>query len=56
MVTLGQTLSNVAMTVTSIKGLFDTWNNEDMSFGEKLISTFTTLGMVIPMVTMAFNK
>jgi hypothetical protein len=27
-----------------------------MSFGEKLISTFTTLGMVIPMVTTAFNK
>ena len=55
-VALGQTLSNVAMLVTSVKGLFDTWNNEDMTFGEKLISTFTTLGMVIPMVTTMFAK
>lgn len=52
---LGQTLSSTAMMISSIKGLFDTWNNQDMSFGEKLISTFTTLGMVIPMVTTAFN-
>ena len=50
-VAVGNLLSNVAMSVSSIKGLFDTWNNEDMSFGDKLISTFTTLGMVIPMVT-----
>lgn len=55
-VALGQTLSNVAMLITSVKGLFDIWNNEDMSFGEKLISTFTTLGMVMPMVTTSFNK
>lgn len=54
-VALGQTLSTVSMTITSIKGLFDTWNNEDMSFGDKLISTFTTLGMIIPMVTTSFR-
>jgi hypothetical protein len=50
-VAVGNLLSNVAMMASSIKGLFDTWNNEDMSFGDKLISTFTTLGTVIPMVT-----
>ena len=55
-VAVGNMLSNVAMSVSAVKGLFDTWNNEDMSFGDKLISTFTTLGMVIPMVTSAFNK
>lgn len=54
-VAVGNLLSNVAMSVSAVKGLFDTWNNEDMSFGDKLISTFTTLGMVIPMVTSAFN-
>ena len=53
---LAQGISNVAMVASSVYGLFQTWNNEDMSFGEKLISTFTTLGMVIPMVTTAFNK
>ena len=51
LVTFAQKASAVAMAVSSLKGLFDTWNNEDMSFGEKLIATFTTLGMVIPMVT-----
>jgi hypothetical protein len=50
-VAVGNLLSNVAMSISSIKGLFDTWNNEDMSFGDKLISTFSTLAMVIPMVT-----
>ena len=55
-VAVGNLLSNVAMSVSAIKGLFDTWNNEDMSFGDKLISTFTTLGMVIPMVASAFSK
>ena len=48
-------ISNVAMSINAIKGLIDTWNNDDMSFGEKLISTFTTLGMVIPMVASAFS-
>lgn len=55
-ITLGQTLSSVAAGISSIKGLFDTWNNEDISFGEKLIATFTTLGTIIPIVTTAFNK
>lgn len=55
-VAVGNLLSNVAMSVSAVKGLFDTWNNEDMSFGDKLISTFTTLGMVIPMVASAFSK
>lgn len=55
-VAVGNLLSNVAMSVSAVKGLFDTWNNEDMSFGDKLISTFTTLGMVIPMVAFAFSK
>lgn len=60
--TLGQkfmavanTISNIAMSINVVKGLIDTWNNEDMSFGEKLLSTFTSLGMVIPMVTTAFT-
>lgn len=56
LVAVGNTLSNIAMSINMIKGLFDTWNNEDLSFGEKLISTFTSLGMVIPIVIDAFSK
>lgn len=55
-VALGQTLSSFAAGISSIKGLFDTWNNEDISFGEKLIATFTTLGTIIPIVTTAFSQ
>lgn len=51
---VANTISNIAMSINVVKGLIDTWNNEDMSFGEKLLSTFTSLGMVIPMVRTAF--
>lgn len=54
-VALGNTLSSVAMTLTTIKGLFDTWSDENMSFGDKLLATFTSLGMIIPMLTNALN-
>lgn len=55
-VALSNILSSVAMSITTIKGMFETWSDEDMSFGDKLLSTFTSLGMVIPMVTNAFGK
>lgn len=55
-VAFGQTLSSVAMLITTIKGLFNTWNNEDLSIGDKLLSTLTSLGIIIPMLTMALNK
>lgn len=55
-VSFGEALSSTAMTITTLKGLFDTWNNEDLSIGDKLISTFTSLSIIIPMVTNAFNQ
>lgn len=54
-IAVANTISNIAMSINVVKGLIDTWNNEDMSFGEKLLSTFTSLGMVIPMVTIALT-
>lgn len=55
-VAMAGTLSTLAMGLQSIKGLIDVWNNDDMSFGEKMLTTFTTLAAVIPMVTSAFSK
>ena len=55
-VAFGNTLSSLTMAFTSIQGLIDTWNNQDATFGEKLIATFTTLGIVIPIVTTAFQQ
>ena len=31
------------------------WNNKDLTFGQKLTSTLTSLGMIIPMFTRAFG-
>lgn len=56
LVGLGQIISTTAMTISSIKGLVDTWNDEDMSFGDQLITTFTTLGFIIPMAVTAFRE
>ena len=55
-VAFGNTLSSLTMAFTSLQGLISTWNNQDATFGEKLITTFTTLGMVIPIVTTAFQQ
>lgn len=52
---LAEAISMCALDVTSLIGLFDVWNNQDMSFGEKLLTTFTTLGTVLPMITTSFS-
>ena len=52
----GNILSSITMSINSLVGLIDVWNNKDMSFGRKLLSTFTSLSMVIPMVVSAFKK
>jgi hypothetical protein len=43
------------MALSSLNGLINTWNNQDISFGEKLITTMTTLGMVVGSVSAAFT-
>lgn len=54
-IALAGSLSSVAMGLQMVIGLTKTWNNEDISIGEKLLSTMVTLGMVIPIVTRAFS-
>ena len=49
-------LGSLAMAISSITGLIDTWNNQDLSFGEKLLTTITTLSMIIPSVVTAFGR
>jgi hypothetical protein len=36
------------MGINSLIGMFDTLNNEDMSFGQKLLSVTMSLSMAIP--------
>ena len=49
-VTGAQAISTLAMAINSLKGMFQTLTDENMSFGDKLLSVMTTLGMVIPMI------
>ena len=55
-VDFAQKLSAIAMVTSSVVSLVKTWNNEDMSGGEKLLQTLTTLGMIIPMITHVINQ
>ena len=41
---------SVAMTINAIKGAIDVLNNEDMTWGEKILSISTSLLMVLPML------
>ena len=49
-------LGTMAMAWSSVNSLMETWNDESVSFGDKLTRTFMTLGMSIPMVLSSFKK
>lgn len=49
-------LSNFGMVLTSVKGLIDTLNDTDMSFGDKLLATFTQLGLILPNLVYSFQS
>lgn len=49
-----QGISQVSLGLSSIIGLIDTLNNKDLSFGEKLLATFTSLGTAIPSLIAGF--
>lgn len=55
-VALRDVIMSVSLAFESLKSIFDVWNDEDASFGDKLITTFSSLAFVIPIVTSAFNK
>ena len=48
LVTYARVLGSVAMAVNQIKGLIEVWNDDTKSLGDKLLTTFTTLGFLIP--------
>lgn len=52
---MGSALSSTAMAAMSLKTIFTSWSNEDMSFGEKLTSSLMAIGMLIPSVSGAFK-
>ena len=41
-------LGQVVMLATSVRSVFQAWNNDDLSFGEKLTTTFMSISMLVP--------
>lgn len=54
-VTTANQLMNLGLVFSSIQNLIQTWNNEDFTFGEKMISTLTSIGMIAPQVVSAIQ-
>lgn len=49
-------MGQVAMMATSLRSIFQAWDNDDMSFGEKLTTTFMSLSMIIPGVLAGYKS
>lgn len=56
LVALGSTLMSLSTVINSIKGLSEIWTDEDLTTGEKLLRTLTTMGMLLPALTTLLNK
>ena len=41
-------LGQIAMIIQSFRSMIDAWNNDDLSFGEKLTTTFMSISMFVP--------
>lgn len=55
-VSLAGAISSTFMAISMLKGLGDIWNDEDMSTGEKVINTMTTLVMVTMTLIPAYKS
>ena len=55
MVTLGNAVSNLTIAVFSLQTAWDTLNNQDASFLDKLLSVLMALGIIVPTAIELFN-
>ena len=49
-------LGQVSMAIQSIRSMVQAWNNDDLSFGEKLTTTMMSISMLVPSVTGAIKS
>lgn len=55
-INLAQGISQVAFSLTSLFSLFKTWSDDDLSFGDQLLTTITTLSFAIPTLVNGFKS
>ena len=53
---IGSSAMQVSMAINGIKRIGSIWNNDDLSAGEKLLQTMTSLSMILPVLTTLTNK
>ena len=51
-----QNVMSLGMAISNVKGLIQTWSDDTVSLGDKIIRTVTSLGMVIPILTTALRS
>lgn len=51
-----QALSSLGMLIGMVSGLTDIWSDEDLSTGEKVLTTITTLATAVPVLSMAWSS
>ena len=56
LVAVSNILTNFSMILNSIQGLSDIWTNEDLTYGEKIVSTLTSLGMVLGTLVSTYSN
>lgn len=49
-------MMNVTMAIQGIKNLGSIWENEDLSTGEKILQTMTSMSMILPALVSLMNK
>lgn len=54
--TITTALSSMAMAWSSVSSLLDTWNNKDISFGDKIAQSLMTVTFVLPNLISGFTK
>lgn len=52
---IGTAATNAAFTFQSLQGMFSIWNDEDVEIGDKILSTFTTLGTMLPTMISSYK-
>jgi len=46
----------ISSALNALKNIGNIWNNEDLSTGEKLLQTLTSMGMLLPALNTLLNK
>ena len=56
LVAMAEGISAITSGIVALQGLGDIWSNNDLTYGEKILSTITTLASVIPILISSYQS